>query len=788
MKVFFVAFMCALLALLPAGIKRLYSRKNSLYLRMFNVLVVASLSVIAHIVIILTQNENIALVAYSFYFASSTWISALVFSFCAHYLESKRSQKIFKFVVLPLTIVDNIVVFANIFNEIMFSVYYMRWGKDFYIQTVPQLPFLIHVAFGQILLYCCLFLLVRKVFKVPPVYRIKYYSLILSLFLICVSTLLHICLDIPFNFSILVYAACFCYFYYVHTKKIPGSLIRKTLSLVADTLPSGIILFDENGTCIYVNEFVKKILHKDETSVLDLDFIADFDRELENYRKKNFQLKTNLFNNPENVELEFDYHTKNERRILKIAKVQISETYAPSPFNSQKITSVIGTTYRISDITKEKNEQYEQNFLLTRDKLTGLFNASCFSEQMERRLKTDKFTTYYLLVSDIVNFKLVNDLHGKPFGDMILMRIAEKIRSFARADDIYARLYNDHFAILMPKRRFDEETFISYFSETFSYLNNFSYSIVWHMGIYEVTGSAPDAENTTISAMLDRAFLALNSIKNDYKSCFAFYDEKLRNEVLKMQTLMNELPQALQFGELKMYLQPQFTRDGSVLGAEALVRWHHPTKGIISPTEFIQVIEKINMISDVDKFIWRCACQKLSEYKKEGRTDFYISVNISPKDFYTMDLYETFTSLVREFDISPKNLKLEITETAVIMDLDQQVSLLDRLRNFGFTLEMDDFGSGYSSLNMLKDISVDVLKIDMAFLQKSQNDKKSRIILEKIIMLAKELGMTVVTEGVEEKEQIEFLSEFGCDLFQGFYLSKPIPVADFEKKYFTAKA
>lgn len=247
---------------------------------------------------------------------------------------------------------------------------------------------------------------------------------------------------------------------------------------------------------------------------------------------------------------------------------------------------------------------------------------------------------------------------------------------------------------------------------------------------------------------------------------------------------MNELPQALKNGQLVMYLQPQVKKDGELVGAEALVRWHHPTRGVIPPSDFIEIIEKINIISDVDRYVWECACAKLAGWKRIGREDLTISVNISANDFFTMDLYETFTQLVKKYDVSPRNLNLEITETAVIFDLENQERLLDRLRSAGFIVEMDDFGSGYSSLNMLKDISVDVLKIDMAFLQKSKNDGKNRIILEKIIMLAKELGMHVITEGVENDSQISFLSDAGCDLFQGFYFSRPVPIDDFEEKYF----
>ena len=409
-------------------------------------------------------------------------------------------------------------------------------------------------------------------------------------------------------------------------------------------------------------------------------------------------------------------------------------------------------------------------------------NKEYFIEKVEHRLKYDRFTSYYLIVSDIVNFKLINDLHGKAFGDMVLKRISDDLRKYAAPDDIYARLYNDHFILLVPKRHFDSDTYIGVFKNGVSYLNNFSYTLVGHLGIYEV-----DDLSLPVSVMCDRAFLALKTIKNDYKSDIAYYDDKLRLEVLQMQMLMNELPEALKSGQVQMYLQPQVKKNGELVGAEALVRWHHPTKGLIPPSDFIQIIEKINIISDVDRYVWECACKKLAEWKANGNDNLSISVNISAKDFFTMDLYETFTGLVKKYDIAPKNLNLEITETAVIMDIDNQIQLLDRLRNAGFVVEMDDFGSGYSSLNMLKDICVDVLKIDMAFLQKSKNDEKSHIILEQIIRLAKELGMKVLTEGVETESHVDFLSQAGCDLFQGFYFSRPISVADFEEKYLNRK-
>ena len=220
-----------------------------------------------------------------------------------------------------------------------------------------------------------------------------------------------------------------------------------------------------------------------------------------------------------------------------------------------------------------------------------------------------------------------------------------------------------------------------------------------------------------------------------------------------------------------------------LVGGEALVRWIHPKKGAIAPGEFVPVFERNGLISDVDKYIWETACKQLRKWKNEGREDLYISVNISPRDFYFLNIFQVFTDLVKKYDIDPQNIKLEITETAIVMDFKRQLELISRLRRNGFVVEMDDFGSGYSSLNMLKDIHVDVLKIDMAFLKKAEDEERSKKILQMVIGLSKQLEMPVITEGVETKEQVKFLTEMGCDMFQGYYFAKPMSVLDFEKQY-----
>ena len=218
---------------------------------------------------------------------------------------------------------------------------------------------------------------------------------------------------------------------------------------------------------------------------------------------------------------------------------------------------------------------------------------------------------------------------------------------------------------------------------------------------------------------------------------------------------------------------------GKVVGAEALARWNHPDRGFLSPASFIPYFEKNGLIVEVDKHMWRSACEILSRWEQIDK-EMFISVNISPKDFYFMDVKEEIHNLVEEYGIEPKRLRIEITETVMMNDIDERIKILNELRSEGFIVEMDDFGSGYSSLNLLKDMPVDVLKIDMKFLGRSQDSGKAQTILRNIISLSDDLGISSLTEGVETKDQYHMLADMKCKMFQGYYFAKPMPVDQFE--------
>ncbi|MGX8720863.1 MAG: EAL domain-containing protein [Eubacteriales bacterium] len=245
--------------------------------------------------------------------------------------------------------------------------------------------------------------------------------------------------------------------------------------------------------------------------------------------------------------------------------------------------------------------------------------------------------------------------------------------------------------------------------------------------------------------------------------------------------MLGSFDEALSGGQFKMYLQPQVTKDGSVIGAEALARWHRPDGTIVMPGDFIETLETAGQIHKLDRYIWELAVKQLSMWKNTEKQKLAVSVNVSVRDFYNMDVVRVMTELVEKYGVDSHLLRIEITETAVLGNLDACRAIVSELRQKGFLVEIDDFGKDNSTLSFLKDIKADILKIDMSFLREIGNSERSRVILQSVISMAYSLGMDVITEGVETEDQLHILTEMGCKYFQGFLFSRPIPVDVFER-------
>ncbi|MSS93117.1 EAL domain-containing protein [Eubacterium sp. BL-380-WT-2B] len=408
------------------------------------------------------------------------------------------------------------------------------------------------------------------------------------------------------------------------------------------------------------------------------------------------------------------------------------------------------------------------------DRVTGVYSKEYFCQQVRDILFRNPDVKYDILCSDIEDFKLINDTFGMDAGDRLLRQVAELCTQRLGDHGICGRLNADQFACLLEHR---EDYADEMFTQSDSRINSGfgDLNVIIKYGIYTV-----EDREVSVEQMCDRALLAANNIKGKYGKHFALYDDKLRGALLRRQAITDGMETALATGQFEVYLQPKYQiRDGRLTGAEALVRWNHPKWGLQPPAEFIPIFERNGFITKLDQYVWERVCSLMQEWDKSGYPSINISVNVSRIDIYNTNLVDFLTGLMQRYGLSPSRLHLEITESAYTDTSRQLIETMGALRRQGFMIEMDDFGSGYFSLNMLTEMPIDVLKLDMKFIQTEITRPTGQGILRFILDLARWMKLSVVAEGVETQEQLERLQNAGCDYAQGYYFAKPMPVENF---------
>ena len=411
------------------------------------------------------------------------------------------------------------------------------------------------------------------------------------------------------------------------------------------------------------------------------------------------------------------------------------------------------------------------------DPLTGLYNRDTFYTEAQLLLGARYDVKYSIICMDISCFKIINDLFHVETGNVILQSAAEYFKETLNPrTSLSCRSDADHFILCVPTEELKIEQIIKDLDERIKNLH-ISHNILFFAGIYPV-----DNINLPIIQMCDRAGMALRRIKGSYLTRYAYYDAKMRDQMIEELLITGNLEIALRERQFTIFLQPIFDpHKNTVVSAEALVRWFHPTHGMISPGKFIPVCERNGFIVRLDRFVWEEACRLQRKRLDENKPIVPISVNLSRLNFYSSDLTEFLSLLLEKYDLEPWMLKLEVTESAYT---DNQVQLLDMIstfKNLGFSVLMDDFGSGYSSLNMLKDMPLDTIKVDMAFIRELEKSPRVAFILKFIIELTNALGMGTVVEGVETKTQADYVASLGDVSIQGYYFSRPLPIKDYEK-------
>lgn len=412
------------------------------------------------------------------------------------------------------------------------------------------------------------------------------------------------------------------------------------------------------------------------------------------------------------------------------------------------------------------------------DTLTRTFTKDYFFIQARKKLDENPDTDFCIVELDVNRLTMINDMYGLVEGDRVLKTIADSlIKIFEEIpNSLVARVHADLFVFMCPFSKEEVEGYIETIESDARFLSQrLSVDLLLSFGIY-VTND----KSVPISSMCERANLALKTIKGNYINHIAYFDDEMRARAIEELEITTKMNTALKNREFVVYFQPKHSLDTEeVIGAEALVRWISPTKGIISPAKFIPIFENNGFIMKLDEYVWEETCKFISEKLAEGVKVPPISVNVSRVDLYNPKLVETIVGLVKKYDINPKMLKLEFTESAYTESMQQMLVVMDKIHESGMEIDMDDFGSGYSGLNVLKDCPVDGLKIDLKFLSKSNNEVKSKKILSSVIHMAKWLGIPSIVEGVETESQVNHLKSLGCTMVQGYYFAKPMPMNEF---------
>ena len=483
---------------------------------------------------------------------------------------------------------------------------------------------------------------------------------------------------------------------------------------------------------------------------------------------------------------EFLDHVKSNKEISKIPIIVTTQQegeeseikalshgasdFITKPYNPQIII------HRISNIVTLR-ENSTKIKTLQRDPLTDLYNRQAFIEKTTEILNNNPNNNYDIVSLDIERFKLVNDLYGSEEGDNLLIAVGKKLRETVREyKTVSSRFSGDVFVALFPADKDKEkqlsESFIQYFSDY-----HLDIKVDIKIGVYPIRD-----KSMPIYLMFDRSRIAANSIKGIYDAHLAYYDENIREKMLFEQQITSSMKKSLLSGQFQVYYQPKFDlMNNEIVGAEALIRWHHPELGDISPEVFVPIFEKNGFITQIDTFVCNEVCKQIRYWIDKGNVPFPISINISRIDIYNPNLVSILTGTVEKYGIEVRLLHLEITETAYTENAKQLISVVKELKNLGFTIEMDDFGKGYSSLNMISEVPVDTLKLDMKFLQNHTDGGRSGNILNFVINLAKWLGLSVIAEGIETQEHVSFLKSMRCNFGQGYFFSKPLSKADFEE-------
>lgn len=704
-----------------------------------------------NLIIILSESPTLTYIGCLLYFLGMNCVMFGLLRFAVQYCMIPPERAKLRFIAYAFLILDSISILLNYFFGHAFSLEQIEVSGQLYYRFVPLIGQTIHRAIDYGILFVVLLIFFVKMVRSARVYLERYAVIFGAMIIFGIWQSYYIFSRTPIDRSMIGFGVFGLLVFFFSILYRPMRLLDRLLITMASDFQEALLFFDLNMECIWANEQGQALLGIDKRNLTDAT-----------------SKLRRMFGPPTGKSGE-DW---NEQKTV-IVDGEVRHYYLQKRMVYDRKERLSGSFINLRDNTAEKEELKKERYNATHDASTGLYNRAYLYEMIQEKLEKEPEKNWYISIASIDGFEVITDVYGTAFGERALSQIAEWIGVDMPKDSVYGRLSETEFGALVVGDLINMDHLEHDLSHTVVRADNVEQHVFIHFGIYRITD--PGLE---ISVMFDRARLALTRVRDNLTRYVGFYEDTLRDDILWNHQISAELQEALEQRQIVPYLQPIMDASGNIAGAEVLARWHHPTEGFLQPGSFIPVFEKNGLIAEIDRYMWRCACEIIAQWERERR-DIFLSVNISPKDFDVMDVVAEIKGLVNEYGISPEHLRLEITETALGINQESRMRILSSLRAEGFMIEMDDFGSGYSSMNLLKDMPLDLVKLDMVFLRKSSDSERAKKIIQMIILLTQQLGILSLMEGVENDQQYHILSEMGCQYFQGFYFSKPIPVSQF---------
>ena len=542
--------------------------------------------------------------------------------------------------------------------------------------------------------------------------------------------------------------------------------LEENYSNLIEIAPIGIAIH-EDEKLMYVNSSGARILNIDNPQKLINKSIFDIIHP--KFHQATINRVNELKENKIHTRLNEYKLFRSEGKTVDAEMISTSITYSDKP---AILTMII-------DVTERKKSEEKIKQLAFYDSLTGLPNRNMLDYKFNKLLDSSKVKKQNVGVMflDLDRFKIINDTMGHTFGDIILQQFSKRLVQHVHKDDMICRYGGDEFIILLNDTNQIEATKVAQsIIDEFSYpfiINEQKFFLSTSIGISLYSEDRDDLE-TLIKCADIAMFVAKQKGKNNYK----FYISGQSNDISKKMYLENELRQALENNEFILYYQPQFNlHTGKIVGMEALIRWKHPELGLISPDEFIPLAEETGLIIPIGEWVIKTACKQNKSWQESGLPSIYIAVNISAYQFQQNNFVENIKKVLKETKLDPQYLELEMTES-IMQNIEQLTVVLNELKNIGIQLSLDDFGTGYSSLNVLRRLPIDTLKIDKSFVDDIISDVNTAPIVKTIIDMGRNLKLNVIAEGIENKEQVDFLKQNKCNVGQGYFFSRPLPAED----------